>query len=194
MGHPERPATRRHALLWALVLAPVAALAPACDGGPSTRTEPMELQGQWLGMRLSPTSSPTAQRLGVLPELKGVVVANTSPQADPRASGAGIRPGDVIVAVDGTDVASLTDLYSLTTELDTSQPLSISIVRGGQPMSATIATGGQPTMGSAARPVAAPAGGQPAATLYCPTDGVRWSPAQVAPSYRCPRCGGPLTK
>jgi len=93
---------------------------------------PMELRGQWLGMRLAPTNSQSAAGLGVPAEVKGVVVAEV--QNDSRAVLAGLAPGDVVNRINGKDVATIMDLYTLSSRLDGTRPLQVEFLRAGRPM------------------------------------------------------------
>ena len=155
----------------------------ACDEGPAaTPPDPMELQGRWQGMRLSEVGSPTARNVGVPADVSGVVVAEVSQGGGSAAFWAGIQPGDVIVSVDGNEVTNLTDLYSFTAGLGEAVPIPLQLLRAGQPLSATL------TPAPGAAPV-----GQPS-QLFCATDRLYWTDAQVTPTFRCPRCGGPLTR
>lgn len=175
--------------VWTAALSLCATLCASCQQqGDPNAPEPMELQGRWLGMAVAGTDSPSAQAMGVPAMVKGVVVTEVLQQgAENRAAAAGIAAGDVIAAVDGQPVTNLAELYTLSTRQDTQKPLAIDLVRSGQPMRAMMpaAPGLMSGMASAA-PGAAP-------QFYCPTDAVRWSQADVAPSFRCPRCGGPVT-
>src|SRR5262249_6775046 len=76
-------------------------------GQPAALSQPMDLRGQWLGMRLAPTSSQSAADLGVPPEVKGVVVSDV--QANSRALQAGLTAGDVVARVDGNTITSILD-------------------------------------------------------------------------------------
>jgi S1-C subfamily serine protease len=96
----------------------------------------MDLRGQWLGMLLASTSSPSAAALGVPPEVKGVVVASLD--ANSRALQAGLSPGDVVARVDGTTVATVIDMYALTTKLDAARPLQVDFLRQGRPMTVIV--------------------------------------------------------
>lgn len=104
----------------------------AWQGFGQAQAQPMELRGQWLGMRLATPSSRVAADLGVPGDVKGVVIADV--QVSSRAVLAGLAPGDVVTRVDGKDVSSLMDLYSLTTKLDVARQLQVDILRAGRPM------------------------------------------------------------
>jgi hypothetical protein len=109
-------------------------------GKPSStqQTQPMELIGLWLGMRIVAADSSGAAELGVPPSVDGVVVAEVPTQADSSVLQAGLAPGDVVTRVNGNDVANLKDLYTLSATLDAGRPLSVDILRAGQPMTAVL--------------------------------------------------------
>lgn len=92
----------------------------------------MELRGFWLGMRLAPTNSRSAEELGVPAGIKGVLVADVQPSS--RALSAGLAPGDVVTRVDGKDVETLMELHALSAKLDVGRQLQIDILRVGRPM------------------------------------------------------------
>lgn len=168
--------------IWVLLACATFACAGCDDGPAASPPDPMELQGTWQGMRLSEVGSPTGRSVGVPADVSGVVVAEVSQAGGSAAFWAGIQPGDVIVSVDGNDVANLTDLYAFTAGLGEAAPIPVQLLRGGQPVSATLTPA----------PGATPAG--QASQLFCPTDQLYWTEAQVTPTFRCPRCGGPLTR
>ena len=155
----------------------------ACDQASPAAIAPMELQGRWQGMRLSEVGSETARTLGVPADVTGVVVAEVVQANDSRAFWAGLQPGDLLVSINGSTVESLTDLYAVTDSLGEPTPVPIEFMRRGQQMSAML------------NPAPSLQAGPPGAMeYYCPVDQVRWSAAQVAPSFRCPRCNGPLSR
>jgi predicted metalloprotease with PDZ domain len=126
-----------------------------------SQTQAMELRGFWLGMRLAGTDSRSAEDLGVPPIVKGVVVADVQPSS--RAVLAGLAPGDVLTRIDGKDVTSLMDLYSLSTKLDVGRQFQVDILRAGRPMAFVLPPPETAQANAAgwygARPVAAPAAG-----------------------------------
>jgi S1-C subfamily serine protease len=131
---------------------------------------PMELRGQWLGMRLAATNSQSAAELGVPAEVRGIVVAEV--QSDSRAVFAGLAPGDVLTRVNGKEVANLLDMYTLSSRLDATRPLQMEFLRAGRPMTTNVAPP-EPMMPQAAawagaRAPAAPEGAWPGARAYDP--------------------------
>lgn len=171
-------------------------------------SEPMELRGRWLGLRLAPADSPSAAELGVPPTVLGVVVVEVAEGATSRARQAGVNPGDVIIGVEGDATSNLADLYALSGELDVARPLSLDVMRRGQAMRLVLPPlyggMGQPMAAGAVQPIAggpapqldgAAAGTQVGLMQYqCPLSGIRWSHAQVYPHFTCPRCGRALIR
>jgi S1-C subfamily serine protease len=105
------------------------------DQQATSATEPMELRGHWLGMRLTGADSTSARQLGIPPTVKGVVVAELAQGIDSRALQAGLIPGDVMIRIDGREVTNLSELYTLSTKFDIARPLMLDILRRGQPLS-----------------------------------------------------------
>jgi len=132
-------------------------------GSAGPTIQPMELHGAWLGMRLTGVGSPTARNLGVPDTVEGVVVTEVMQVPGSRALQAGLAPGDVVTRIDGKDVKSLTELYKLSTKLDSSQHIPVDIVRQGR-LVAAVLPGLGPLPGSAVG-AAAWGGPQP---LACP--------------------------
>lgn len=186
------------------------------------QSQAMELRGHWMGLGLAATDSPGGRQFGVLPEMSGVVVAETGRGVDERGIGKMLVPGDVIVGVNGKPITNLTELYTLTTDQNLTNAFPVQVVRAGQPMTITVPpapgmapAGLQPGMPSTTMPATVtPAGlGVPTAAattmpaassmpgptsggmgFFCPNDGLHWTHAQVQPSFTCPKCGGPLTR
>jgi hypothetical protein len=171
-------------------------------------SEPMELRGRWLGLRLAPADSPSAAEMGVPPTVLGVVVVEVAEGANSRARQAGVNPGDVIIGVEGDATGNLADLYSLSADLDVARPLTLDVMRRGQAMRLVLpplygGTTQQPMPAGTVQPVAgavpqmggAAVGTQVGLMQYqCPLSGTRWSHAQVAPHFTCPRCGRGLVR
>lgn len=184
-------------------------------------TERVQLQGLWMGMRLSPATEPS--ELGP-PSTAGVRVTEISERYGWRARMAGLAPGDIITSVSGKKVNALTDLDTVSQKLNASTAIQLDILRWGQPFAVSLpalsgvpAVAGAPPMGAPGiMPPSLPpglmppgqplggyapptAGGFPAApaatpaTFYCARDRQMFSQPQVHPHYRCPVCAGPLT-
>jgi S1-C subfamily serine protease len=120
-----------------MVVAAVALVVPVLlDSGWSSKgsaaTEPMQLTGAWLGMRLDATDSPIARELGVPPVVKGVVVTQLLATPGARAALAGLAQGDVLTGIDGKPIGNLAELYALSTSLDTTKDLKVDVLRQGR--------------------------------------------------------------
>lgn len=102
------------------------------QGASAGPRQSMELWGYWMGMRLAPTDSRSAEELGVPLGIKGVLVADVQPSS--RALSAGLAPGDVVTRVDGKEIDSLTEMHTLSAKLDVNRQLQIDILRVGRPM------------------------------------------------------------
>jgi serine protease Do len=61
-------------------------------------------------------------------------VEETAVERGSAAAAAGIRPGDLIVAVQGRLIESIDDLHRLMSELPVDRPVVFSLVRGGRAM------------------------------------------------------------
>jgi hypothetical protein len=178
-------------------------------------TQVMELRGSWLGMKLSSLDSPTAQRLGIPPSAKGVMVVEIEERNGWRALQAGVMEGDVLTAVDGQDVRDLADLYDVSRDVDVGSAVLLDIRRWGQPMTLVlpalhapppVAAQWQPGQVGQAAPAVTPganaagaqlvgwAPGSQGAQFYCPIHDRMWQQNAVHPHYRCPLGGCPLSR
>ncbi len=97
-------------------------------------TQPMELQGRWLGLRLSEIHSRVASRYRIPPSTKGVLVSEISERNGIRARQAGVLAGDVIQAVDEHKVRDMADLFDATRDVDVTTAVILDVLRWGQPM------------------------------------------------------------
>ncbi len=64
--------------------------------------------------------------------------------ANGPAASAGIRPGDVIVAVDGAEVEGLEAFLGALRRRDPGQELSVTVTRGDDRRTVTVRLGGRP--------------------------------------------------
>jgi serine protease Do len=83
----------------------------------------------WLGVQIQPVTSEVADALG-LKQVAGALVSE--PQADSPAAKAGVKAGDVIVALDG---ASLKDARELSQKIGTMSPgatVKLGVIRDGK--------------------------------------------------------------
>ncbi len=194
------------------------------DGhGKTETTQVMELQGSWLGMKLSSLDTPTAQRLGIPASAKGVMITEIEERIGWRVRQAGAMEGDVIVAVEGQTVRNLADVYEVSRNVNVAGVVLLDIRRWGQLMTLAlpalqapppVAPQWQPgqvgQIPPATIPGANPATGQPVAwplqgapgaqfcppgaRFCCPIHNRTWSQNEVSPQYRCPLCNCPLNR
>ena len=122
-------------------------------------TQPMELLGSWLGVKLTGLDSPTAQRLGIPPSAEGVMVVEIMEMNGWRARQAGMMEGDVIVGVDGKTIRDLADLYDVSRKVDVGGAVMLDVRRWGQVVTLVL-----PALRASPRTVA------------------QWQPEQVAPA------------
>ncbi len=102
-----------------------------------------ELKRPWFGARLDMVSREIADSLG-LERVTGALVAEVYPKGPAEA--AGLKPGDVVLSVDGFDVGDPSAVtYRLTTK-GVGQTAAISYLRGGQTLSATMSLEAAPNL------------------------------------------------
>jgi hypothetical protein len=131
------------------------------------RTQPSEIRGRWLGMSVAATNSSTATNWRLDPQDQGVVVAEVSAARGGRISQAGLRPGDVLVGIDGQQVRDMGEFFDVTNGVDVGQPILLDIERGGQPMTLVVPAG----TGTPQQQVAADFGAVAAPPAYRPAYG-----------------------
>lgn len=177
--------------------------------------EPMEIHGNWLGMKLTALNSHNADRLGVPSSLRGVVVGEVDERNGWRARQAGVQEDDIIVGVNGKDVRDMADMYDVSRKLDVGSPVLLNILRWGQPMTLVLpaqyavppdggppqARRGDPTPRREPwreNPDAVQPGtlvhGYQGPLFHCPQHNKMWPQNAVHPNYRCPIGNGPLNR
>ncbi|MBI4704539.1 MAG: PDZ domain-containing protein [Deltaproteobacteria bacterium] len=112
---------------------------------------PSPAEGEWLGMEISPIAAMTARQFGIDAGTAGLVVV----EAEGPAAAAGLRPGDVLMSVNGAAIVSMADLFQATRNgsLGTA---TLELLRGGARYAVVLsaAAGTAPFR----EPAAAPAG------------------------------------
>jgi serine protease Do len=83
----------------------------------------------WIGVQIQPVTEDVADSLG-LKEARGALVAE--PQAGGPAARAGVKAGDVIVAVNGTAINETRDLGRVISGMSPGAAVRISVIRDGQ--------------------------------------------------------------
>lgn len=102
----------------------------------------------WLGVQIQAVTDEIATGLG-FDEKRGVLVAD--PQADGPAAAAGIRPGDVILSVDGKSVNSTRELARLIADYAPNSSVDITVVRNGNEQVIDVTLGTLPARMAAAQ-------------------------------------------
>ena len=87
------------------------------------------VQRGWLGVAIQPVTPEIAESLGLSDE-KGALVSNA--QDDGPAKKAGVVAGDVIIAVDGKDVASPKELARVIAGITPGKTVDVTVWRGGE--------------------------------------------------------------
>jgi S1-C subfamily serine protease len=82
----------------------------------------------YLGIVPGPLTAETAQRLGLTTDEGAVVL---SVEAGSPAAGAGLGPGDIIVAAGGERVEQVEDLYAALRRRDPGDELELEVLTGG---------------------------------------------------------------
>lgn len=95
-------------------------------------------QRGYLGVTLNPLSAELQKHFGA-PEGSGVMVG-TVVEGSP-AQAAGLKVGDVITAIDGSTVASSSDVQRIIREKEEGETAAIALVRGGAPMTVEATVG-----------------------------------------------------
>jgi serine protease Do len=93
----------------------------------------------WLGVQIQPVTADIAESMG-LEKAQGALISDLT-QGSPALK-AGLKSGDTILKVDGTDVADARDLAKLIAHVAPGKVVELSIVRAGKPqtISVTLAT------------------------------------------------------
>src|SRR5215471_8171447 len=114
----------------------------------------------WLGVQIQPVTAEIAESLG-LKKAAGAMVAE--PQSGSPAAKAGIESGDVITAVNGTQVKDARELARTIGMMAPDSSVKLDIVRNGEPKSVTVTLAGVPNeqQASAGRDSAKPTSGVP---------------------------------
>jgi serine protease Do len=96
----------------------------------------------WLGVEIQPLTPDLADSLGVKSEV-GALVAKASPQSP--AAQAGVKAGDVIVAINGESVASPRELARRIAAYGPKTSVSLTLSRDGQTQKLEVSLGAMPS-------------------------------------------------
>jgi serine protease Do len=92
-------------------------------------------RGTMLGIQLQAMNDAIARQVGA-PDAKGALVSRLDPQS--AAYEAGLRPGDVIVAINGTDLESAQHFLKLLGESEAGTTATLTIIRDGRRATARV--------------------------------------------------------
>jgi serine protease Do len=114
----------------------------------------------WLGVKIQPVTAGIADSLG-LKKAEGALVDSAQP--DSPAAKAGLQPGDVITAVNGTPVKTARDLARTIAMIAPNDAVKIDVLRAGQTktVSVTLATMPNEQEANATQEQTSPAHGVP---------------------------------
>ncbi|MBI5538300.1 MAG: PDZ domain-containing protein [Deltaproteobacteria bacterium] len=158
----------------AINVAPTQASAPVAAAQPKAATPATApTEAEFLGMELSPLTPVTATQFNIPADTRGLVVV----EAEAQAATVGLKPGDVLLSVDGTPVRTLTDFFQVTRN-GTLTSATLEVWRAGQRMAVKL-TATPPTPPANATQGATQAQGTPPAA-QTPQAGLA-PPLQVNP-------------
>lgn len=113
----------------------------------------------WLGVQIQPVTADLADSLG-LENAKGAIISDLTVGSPAKA--AGLKQGDTILKVDGTEISNARDLAKLIAGLTPGKDVKLSIIRGGKPQTISVTLASMPSdpkMAAAAPPTEAQKGG-----------------------------------
>ncbi len=109
----------------------------------------------WLGVQINDVTPEDAEFYR-LPEVAGVLVQAFGEGTQTPAQRAGIRPEDVIVAIDGEPVYRVGQLQQTVAQRRPGDRVEVTVYRDGQPRDITVQLGEAPISSAPVRPAAAP--------------------------------------
>ena len=95
----------------------------------------------WLGVQIQPVTGDIAESLG-LAEQKGALISDVT--SDSPALSAGLKTGDAILKVDGTEIADARDLARKVAKIAPGASVPVTIVRAGKTMDISVKIGTMP--------------------------------------------------
>ena len=95
----------------------------------------------WLGVAIQDVTEDLAKSFG-LEKAKGILVSETQP--DSPADKAGIRQGDVLLSLNGTELKDVADLRNKVALIIPGTEISVQLIREGKPLDVNVKIGEQP--------------------------------------------------
>lgn len=96
----------------------------------------------WLGVQIQPVTADLAESMG-LENAKGAIISDLTVGSPAKA--AGLKQGDTILKVDGTDISDAHDLAKVIAGLAPGKDVKLSIVRGGKPETISVTLASMPS-------------------------------------------------
>jgi serine protease Do len=96
----------------------------------------------WLGVQIQPVTADIAESMG-LEKAQGALISDLSDGSP--ALKAGLKSGDTILKVDGTDVMDARDLAKLIAHVAPGKVVELSIIRAGKPQTVSVTLATMPT-------------------------------------------------
>ena len=96
----------------------------------------------WLGVQIQPVTADLAESLG-LENAKGAIISELTDGSP--ALKAGLKSGDTILKVDGTDIADARDLAKVISRVTPGKVVQLSIIRGGKAQTVSVTLDAMPT-------------------------------------------------
>jgi serine protease Do len=95
----------------------------------------------WLGVQIQPVTDEIAESMGFT-GAKGALVSDVTENSP--AAKAGVRTGDTVVSVNGTEVLEPKDLARRIAQLKPGEPVDLKVIRDGKPTSLSVEIGTMP--------------------------------------------------
>lgn len=112
-----------------------------------------KLRGGWTGMRIQPVTEEIAKKFG-LDAPRGALVAGLS--SDGPADRAGIKRDDIILAIDGADVAEMRELPRMTAEIPPGKEVDFVVFRNRRKVTVKVVLGELKSVESPKLPIKKP--------------------------------------
>ncbi|MDE2445750.1 MAG: Do family serine endopeptidase [Alphaproteobacteria bacterium] len=96
----------------------------------------------WLGVQIQPVTADLAESMGLV-KAKGAIISDLT-QGSPALK-AGLKTGDTILKVDGTEILDARDLAKNIAHVTPGKTVQLAIIRGGKPMTVDVVLAAMPT-------------------------------------------------
>ena len=96
----------------------------------------------WLGVQIQPVTADLAESMG-LENAKGAIISELTDGSP--ALKAGLKSGDTILKVDGTEIADARDLAKVISRVTPGKVVQLSIIRGGKAQTVAVTLDAMPT-------------------------------------------------